>query len=825
MISLLQDLRFARRVLAASPGFTAVAVVTLALGIGANTAIFSVVDGVLLRRLPYDDPDRLVLLYQAKEATDRGSFSPADYFDVARESRSFAGLAAFAPRQFNLTGDGEPERIAGLAVSGGFFDVLGAKCRWGAGFTAGADAAHAAHAADTAADQAVLAHGLWQRRFGGDPALVGRTVRLDAGPVTVVGVLPPGFRFAPDRDAELFVRNATDLPPPPLPPDEDLRAVRGLHWFQVLGRLAPGVELSSARAEVEGIGHRLAAAPPETNAARDLVTVSLRDELVGGLRPALLTLLAAVGLVLLIACTNVANLLLARALARGRELAIRSTLGAGPFRLLRQLLAESLLLALAGGGLGLVLGYWGVEALVRLAPPDLAGLAEITLDHRVLAFTAAVALASVLVFGLVPAWLLSRPDSQAALKEGGRATAGARTGLLRSLLVVAETALALVLLVGAGLLVRSFVALQAVDPGFDPDRVLTFSVAVPPAKYAEPARVAAFYQEAYDRLRALPGVESAGGVLTLPFAGSAAALAFSIEGEPDPPPGEERDAGYQVTGGGYFRTLRIPVVAGRDLEPSDGERGEGGEGGRRVAVVNRAMARKYFPGTDPIGRRITFDDADEGGWMTVVGVVGDVRHFALDQPVRPEVYVPLAQDPWPFTTFVLRTTGDPMTLGEAARRAILEVDPDQPISRLRPMTAYLAESVAQRRFVLLLIGLFAAVAAVLAALGIYGVVAHSVTQRTHEIGIRMALGAGKRSVLADVLGRGMALAGLGVAAGAAAALAATRLLASLLYGVGAADPPTYAGVALLLAAVALVATLLPARRASRVEPMVALRHP
>jgi len=522
--------------------------------------------------------------------------------------------------------------------------------------------------------------------------------------------------------------------------------------------------------------------------------------------------------VLLIACTNVANLLLARTVARGRELAIRATLGAGPLRLVRQLLVESLLLALAGGGAGLLLGYWGVEALARLAPPDVVGLADLTLDARVLAFTAAVSVASVFLFGLVPAWLLSRADAQEALKEGVRTTGGSRTGVLRSLLVVAETALALVLLIGAGLLVRSFVALHQVDPGFDPDGLLTFSVAVPPAKYAAPAQVAAFYDEALDRLRALPAVESAAGVLTLPFSGRAALLGFSIEGEPEPPPGEERSTGYQVASADYFRTLRIPVVAGRALLPSDGE------GGPRVAVVNQAMARQFFPGEDPVGRRITFDDPEAGDWLTIVGVVGDVRHFALDRPARPEAYLPFRQDPWPFVTFVLRTAGDPMVLAEAARRAVLEVDPDQPVSNLKPMTDYLAQSVAQRRFVMLLIGIFAGLAALLAALGLYGVIAYSVYQRTHEIGIRMALGAGKRMVLGDVLGRGMTLAGLGVAIGVVAAFAASRLVASQLYGVGAADPATYVGVSLLLGGVALLASLLPARRAARVEPMVALRE-
>ena len=809
MLSLLQDLRFARRVLAKSPGFTAIAALTLALGIGANTAIFSVVNGVLLRQLPYGDPDGLVMLWQTKERTDRGSFSPADYLDVARDSRSFAGLAGFTSRDYNLIGEGVPERIDGLSVSGSFFDVLGVKARWGTGFTHGPEGAGA---------EVVLADGLWQRRFGGDPAVVGKTVKLSGDAYTVVGVLPAGFRFAPEHAADVFVRGKEDIPAPPTPMDEDVKTVRGLHWFGVIGRLAPGVSLASARAEVDGIGRRLSAAYPDSNASRNLLTVLMHEELVGNLRPALLTLLAAVGLVLLIACTNVANLLLARTLARGRELAIRSTLGAGPFRLLRQLLAESFLLALVGGGLGLLLGYWGVAALVRLAPPDLAGIADLVLDGRVLAFTAAVSVASVFAFGLVPAWLLSRPSSQEALKEGGRTTAGRRTGVLRSLLVVAETALALVLLVGAGLLVRSFVALQAVDPGFDPDGLLTFRVAVPQSKYAEPAQVAAFYSQALDRLRALPGVESAGAVLTLPFSGSAAALTFSVEGRPDPPAGEENVAGFQVASADYFATLRIPLVAGRALLPGDAQ------GGQQVVVINQAMAHRYFPDEDPVGRRFTFGDATEAKWMTIVGVVGDVRHFALDQPVRPEAYVPFTQDPWPFATFALRTHGDPMALGEATRRAILEVDKEQPVSDLRPMTDYLAQSVAQRRFVMTLIAIFAALAAALAALGIYGVIAYAVTQRTHEIGIRMALGAGKRMVLGDVLGRGMALAGIGVAIGAAAAFAATRLVASQLYGVGAADPATYVGVSLLLGGVALLASLLPARRAARVEPMVALRH-
>jgi putative ABC transport system permease protein len=812
MSDFVQDLRFARRVLAKTPGFTAAAALTLALGIGANTAIFSAVNAVLLRQLPYQGAERLMSVYPTSDGSDHSSFSPADYLDLAGEAKSFSGLAAFSGRSFNLVGEGEPERLDGTSVSRSFFDVLGVKTRWGTGFTQGADGAGA---------EVILSHGLWQRRFGGDPALVGRTVTLSGDRYTVVGVLPAGFRFAPQPTADVFVRSKADIPAPPIPLEQDVRTIRGLHWFRAIGRLAPGATPAAARTEVDGIGRRLAAAYPESNADTTFGAIPLRKELVGDLRPALLTLLAAVALVLLIACTNVANLLLARTLARGRGLAIRSTLGAGPFRLLRQLLAESFLLALLGGGAGLVLGYWGVEALTRLAPPSLAGLSDLSLDGRILAFTAAVSMGSVLLFGLVPAWLLSRPASLEALKAGTRTTAGSRTGILRSLLVVAETALALVLLVGAGLLVRSFVALQRVDPGFDPNHLLTFSVALPQSKYDQPARLSAFYAQALDRLRALPGVESAGAVLSLPMSQSNFGLTFSIEGRPDPPPGKENATGYQLASSDYFKTLSIPVVAGRPFRSGDGE------AGRKVALINQAMAHKFFRDEDPIGRRFAFGTAGEGDeleWLTILGVVGDVRHFALDQPVRPEAYVPFAQDPWPFAAFALRTQGDPMALAEAARHAILEIDADQPVARLRPMTDYLANSVAQRRFVMVLIGIFAALAAVLAALGIYGVIAYSVSQRTHEIGIRLALGAGRRLVLADVLGRGMALVGAGVAIGAVVALAVSRLVANQLYSVGAADPVTYLAVSLLLAGVALLASLLPARRASRVEPMVALRQ-
>jgi putative ABC transport system permease protein len=808
MIDLVTDLRQALRSLASKPAFTAVAVLTLGLGIGANTAIFSVVDGVLLARLPYAEPERLVAVWETTPTSEESSFAPGDLVDLRRDSRTLAAASAFANRSPSLTGTGEPERLPGVSVSGDFFTTLGVEPLLGTGLD----------------DQplgerlAMLSWGLWQRRFAADPGVVGRTITLDGETHRVTGVLPQAFRFALSADAEVWFREPRGLPEPGFNLDTDLETLRDLHYFKVVARLAPGVGLDEAAAEIDALGARYARDYPDSNAGRGMRLEPLREKLVGDVRPALMVLLAAVGLVLLIACANVAGLLLTRSLARGREVAVRSALGASRWRLVRQVLAEGAVLAAAGGGVGLALGAWSLETLLGLAPPGITGLGPIGLDRRVLGFTLALTALSVLLSSLVPALRASRPELAAALGEGGARTGGGSAQTrLRALLVVGETALALMLLAGAGLLVRSLGELLAVDPGFDPEHVLTASLSLPERSYPDEAQAVAFVDRLLERVAALPGVVEAGRVWTLPFGGSAAIFSFRIEGQPPPEPGSEPDAGFQAADTGYFRALRIPLLAGRWIEPADRDDAPD------VALVNRAFAETFFDGR-PLGRRISLGDpADGEPWIEIVGVVGDVRHHAFDQPVRPEVYLPYPQFTLRTAVLVLRTAGPPEAMAGALRTELGELDPELPLSRVEPLATVVADSTAERRFVATLMSLFAGLAAFLAGLGLYGVIAHSVAQRTREIGIRLALGARRRQVLGQVVGRGLALAAAGVAVGLAGAWGATRTLASLLYGVGAVDPATYSAVSLGLVAVAALAALVPARRAARIEPRAALR--
>lgn len=809
MTGLIRDLRIALRALARSPGFTAVAVATLALGLGANTAIFSVVDAVLLAPPPYPEPERLVELQTWNDDRADLAFAPATFLDLERDAGSFEGLAGYVTRSLSLTGAGDPERLSAASVSDRFFETLAVPPALGGGWST-----------VPAGEPAVLiGDGLWRRRFGADPRITGRRMTLDGVDHRIAGVLPADFRFPLAPKVEVWVRGPQGVPAPPFEIDGEPAEMRDLHYLEVLGRLAPGVTVERAREELAALSIRYAELH-EDEAGRSIGAEPLHEVLVGDLRPALLLLLGAVCGVLLIACANVSGLMLARSAARGRELAIRSSLGAGRARLVRQALTEGLLLSLAGGLIGLGIGVWGVEALLRLAPARITDLGEVTLDARVLGFAALLSLGSVLLFSLMPALRASRPALRETLLEGGARAGEARgTARLRALLVVAETALALMLLIGAGLLLRSLHRLHSVDSGIRPDGVLAVTLSLPDAAYPEDAQVVAFWDQLHRRLEALPGVTAAGHVLTVPFGGAAANLDFLIEGEPAPAPGSETNAGFQVASGGYFQAIGIPLLRGRLFGPGDHAEGE------HVAVVSRAFADRFFPGGDPIGRRINLDDdpATDEPWFTLVGIVGDVRHRGFDGPPRPEIYFPHTQLPWRFGTVLLRGRGDPAALGGAVRTALAEVDPDLPVVKMRPLGEDLAASTAQRRFLTVLLALFAALAAGLAALGLYGVIAYGVVQRRREIGIRMALGARPAAVLGSVIRRGLAYAAAGVALGAAGALALRRLLAAQLFEISAADPATYAAVALLLAAVAALASWLPARRAAAVDPAITLR--
>jgi putative ABC transport system permease protein len=801
MQSLWHDLRFAARMLWKRPGFTAVAAGALALGIGANTAIFSVVNAVLLRPLPYPEPEQLVQLWEARPRQNmpRIEVSPNEFLAWAEQGQSFRQLAAADLVNFNLTGRGEPERLPTARVTAGYFPLFGVAPALGRHFLPEEDQPGRNNVV-------VLSHFLWQTRFGSDPGIVNQTVSLDGVPCTVVGVMPPGFRLP--QDARL-------ARPIAFGPDDRTRA--GNHFLNVYARLKPGVTLRDAEVEMATVAARLEQEFAATNAGHQVALTSLREQLVGDVRPALLVLLGAVGLVLLIACANLANLLLARAEARRKEVAVRAALGASRWRIVRQLLAESVLLAAAGGAAGLLLAVWGVDLLVSLDPAGVRRVGEVQLDAVVLAFTFGLSLVTGLLFGLAPALQASKPDFVETLKEGGRAGVGGRRGgRLRAALVVSEVALTLVLLVGAGLLVKSFARLLDVDPGLDPRGVLTLDVSLPTAKYAEPQRVAAFYQQLLAEVAALPGVEAAGAVSVLPLSGDDNSNFVHIEGRAPLAQGQALRAGRRNVTPEYFRAFRIPLKSGRLIAPADDAQA------MRVAVINEAMAARFFEGEDPVGKRLRTGEGNP--WITVVGVVGDVRHRGLDIETRPEMFFPHAQAPSRQMSLAVRTAGDPLALVGAVRERVRAVDDEQPIGNVKTMEAWLAESVASRRFSVLLLGAFALAAAVLAALGIYGVVSYGVARRTHELGLRIALGASRADVLRLVIRQGMRATLVGAGVGLAAALALTRLMAGLLYGVSATDPAVFAAVTLLLTGVALFACYVPARRATKVDPMEALRH-
>ena len=806
MDSILSDLKGALRALLRRPAFSTIVVLTLALGLGANTAIFSVVNAVLLRPLPYADPARLTMIWESVPAKDRDHnvVSPADFLDWQRQSSAFESMAAGVDWHGSLTGDGEPEEVPLGYVTASFFPTLGVRPAIGRTFTAAEDLPKGPNVV-------VLGDALWRRRFGADRGIVGRTVIINGKAAEVIGVMPRGFRLdgtGAEREAQMWA-------PLGLDPAVDYRKEGGRYLFTV-ARLKPGVTLDRANLEIRTIAARIAQEHTEFNEGWSAHVVSLDDQIVGGVRRALLVLGGVVGFVLLIACANVANLQLAQAASRQREIAVRSALGASAWRLARQLLAESVVLALAGGALGLLLAYWGTAALTAIAPTAVPRMRDVTVDGQALAFTTVLSLFAGLLFGVLPALHVARGDLQDTLKSGGRGAAGGRERV-RAGLVVSQVALSLVLLVGAGLMLKSFTRLQRVSPGFDAGHVLTAKLSLPSARYKEDARQVAFFQEAIGRVAALPGVRAAGAVNWLPFTGIASATDFWIDGRPLPKPGEGLVTQVRSVDAGYFKAMGIPLRRGATFtgqEKSDAP---------KSVVVSEALAREYFPGEDPIGRRVFMPWGDTLV-AQIVGVVGDVKHAGLDSITPPTMYWAMPQFPSNFMTLVMRTDGDPMRLAASVRSTIWSLDADLPVADVKPMEVYLGDSVARRRFNATLLGSFAGLALLLAAVGLYGVVSYSVTQHTREFGIRMALGATAARVQRGVLRQSLLLAAAGVVTGLVGALALTRLLGGLLYDVSATDPTVFVGIALLLTLVAVVASYLPARRATRVDPMEALRY-
>ena len=817
-MQLLDDARFGLRALAKNRGFAAVAILTLALGIGANTALFSVVNAVLLRPLPFPAPDRLVTFWTFNHSRniERGIASPADFADWREQSHSFEEMSAWRTWFYNIRAGADAEQVWGVRTSANYFQLLGVTAALGRTFLPEEE--------QPGRDQvAILSYGLWQRMLGGDPAAIGRPIDIDGEPFTVVGILPADFNFfGTRRSFDVWMPYAFDHENP----KRDDRSVI------VYARLRPGATIPAAQADLAAIAGRLAQEYPETNRGWGVQVVSLYESQVTRLRPALLLLLAAVGVVLLIACSNVANLLFARASARQKEIAIRTALGASRPRLIRQLLTESALLGLIGGGFGVALAFWGL-ALLRPLPPahGLGAIPRIDsaqIDFRVLAFALAISLFTGILFGLAPAFQATGGDLNDALKEAGRSSGGGRRGIrLRDLLVVSQVALALTLLIGAGLLMRSFFKLLDVDPGLDPHNVLTAQVWLPEARYPVSRRVPEFYDQVLARLAHLPGVQSVSAIDFLPLSGWGDAVDFAIEGRPAPQPEQIPNSQYRVIAGAYFQTMGIPILAGRAFDRRDTADAPG------TVIISEAVARRYWPRGDAIGQhiRLMFSPA-KAPWrpeahdspLTIVGIAGEIKEPEWGVEDFGEIYLPQQQNASRLMRLVVRTATDPSSLAPAVRNEVVAIDAEQPVTEMKTMEQFLSEAVFQRRLSMILLSLFATLALTLAAVGIYGVISYAVGQRTHEIGIRVALGARPSDVVRLVTWHGMRLALAGVAVGLVLAFALTRTLASQLYGISAIDAPTFVAVPLLLAAVALAACYIPARRASRIDPLVALRH-
>jgi putative ABC transport system permease protein len=800
MDSLIKDIRYGFRGLLKRPGFTVIALVALALGIGANTAIFSLVNAVVIRPLPFPEPDQLVWVFgNIRNGGNRASVSPLDFLDYRSQNKTFEQFAASgtSPRPMNLTGTGEPERLMASAVTGNYFDTFKVYPALGRGFSLENE--------KSGQDQVtVLSHAFWQKRFAGDPEILNKTIMLDSKPYQVIGVMPAGLSLP--QAAELWVPMSFDI-------DPDMKQ-RKAHFLRPIGRLKPGVTLLQAQADTDMIAAQLEEQYPDSNTGWNLRLLSLREQLVGGSRTAVFILFGAVGLVLLIACANVANLLMVRAAARQKEIALRTALGASRLRILRQMLTESLLLSILGGALGALLAVWGVQLLVSLSADSLPPTVNVNIDLTVLAFTLLISLATGLLFGLAPAFRTVQSNLIDSLKDGARGSEGTLRNRTRSLLVVFESALAVILLIGAGLLVRSLIALQRVDPGFDVNNVLTLRLDLPQKKYEDEVKTASFFQQLETRIAGLPGVQSVGMISELPLSGQLNDIPFNVEGRPAVTIDQAFDADFRSINQTYFSALHIPLLRGRNFTEQEVRQGD------NVTIVSQQLVDIVFPNEEPLGKRIvTVMGSDP---IEIIGVAGDIRHQGLGSQPFPAMYFPSRGRGR--MNFVIRTQGDPMSIVGAVRKEVQALDPDQPVASVRKMSDWVDSSVAGPRYRTTLLGMFAALAMILAATGIYGVMSYSVAQRTHEIGVRMALGARQFDVLKLVVRQGMLLTLVGVIVGLLGAYGLTRVMQSLLFGVTAKDPFTFAVVAALLIAVAFVACFIPARRATKVDPLVALRY-
>jgi putative ABC transport system permease protein len=811
MENLFQDIRYGLRMLRKSPGFTVVALLTLALGIGANTAIFSVVYGVLLHPLPYQDPSRLVVLHETTPKVGTVSVSYPNFLDWRAQSRAFSKMAAVASVAFNLAGIGsgldQPENISGAAVSSNFLSMLGVRPVLGRNFDASQDQAGTPPVV-------LLSYPLWQSHFGGALNVLGRTVALDGHSYTIIGVLPPDFRWIEKTDVLEPIGVRANVP------DFNDRGERG--DMLAIGRLAPGIGFAQARAEMEGIAARLARAYPGSNDQFGIALQPIRDMFVGDLRPSVLVLFGAAVFVLLIACANVANLFLMRGAGRAKEIALRLAVGASRSRIVYQILVESFVLAFLGGLLSLALAFVGIRGLARLIPADMLAGASVNLNGPVLLFAAGVIVLCTFIFGLAPASHSTRPDVQSELKESGRAmSASAGQGRMRGALAIAEVSLALILLVGAGLMMKSLYRLLLVDPGFRPDRVLSMNMSLRRAQYAKDPAVLNFWQRVLDQVHRLPGVESVAVGTVVPLTDSHSRGDITLEGMALPKPGSFPHPDIHEVSPGYASTLGIPLLRGREFTDADTETAP------QVAMINAALAQRYFAHQDPIGKRLMFGHPSPKSppkWITIVGVAGDTKLYGLANPARLEVYVPFRQSASSDMTLIVKSGIEPAALTSSIRNVIASIDKEQPISAIATMQQLVKNSVTGRRITLILLGVFGGLALVLGAIGIYGVLAYSVAQRTHEIGIRMALGARRGDVLRMILAQGAKIAGAGVIIGTLASLGLTRLMSNLLFSVSPADPVTFAAVAIVLVLVALLASYVPARRTLRVDPMIALRH-